>query len=77
MGPGEFFDIQASLLPNWCISESKKSGKGARRPIWMSKEPMKKFKQKEKNLQKVEMESGHLSRVQKCCQDMQGCHKES
>lgn len=43
----------------------------------MSKEPMKKFKQKEKNLQKVEMESGHLSRVQKCCQDMQRCHKES
>lgn len=43
----------------------------------MSKEPMKKFKQKEKNLQKVEMESGHLSRVQKCCQDMQGCQKES
>jgi len=36
-----------------------------------------KIETEEKSLQTVKKESGHLEGMQKCCQCMQGCNKES
>ena len=57
-----------------CIAPSKKSGKGGRRPAWMSKELLVELRWKRKAYRI--WGTGHLGRVQECCQSMQGCNEE-
>lgn len=53
-----FFQAQ-----DWCIPKSNRSGKGGRRPSWMSRELMEKIEMEEERLQKMEKVSGHLGGI--------------